>query len=89
MPRMRASCILSALQNVWVTSFLPLRENTTALHAAVSMNHLDIVRVLLQFGADANAVAKCADATPTCILASYRQSLVVGTELLLCLWLFS
>ena len=49
------------------------RENTTALHVAVNLNHLSIVRVLLQFGADANAVAKCAAANPTRTLAAVHS----------------
>ena len=53
------------------------RENTTALHVAVNLNHLSIVRVLLQFGADANAVAKCDDSDPMRILAALLHSLTL------------
>jgi len=34
------------------------RENTTSLHAAINMNHVDMARLLLQFGADVNARAR-------------------------------
>ncbi len=86
MPKMSASFVcLRRSKN----TLMHRRENTTALHAAVNMNLLDIVRLLLRFGADANAIAKCADATPTCILASHHHSIVAGTTQLLCLWLFS
>ena len=63
---MRLSSFLHRSKNVLIHD----RENTTALHAAVNMNHLDIVRVLLEFGADANAILKCADDSPTFILVA-------------------